>query len=241
MNTILIVDDDATLRTALARYLTHRKFAVEQAASGEEALGLFLSKPADVVVSDILMPGMDGFEFCRQLRGCQQGQLVSFIFLTSRGDIEDRIFGHSLGADDYLTKPFEPRELLAKIEAQLERSRRVQIEIDRLLTKQTLAAVAEDASEPLTPLPLTPAEIKVFWEVVQGYTNRQIGDRLFISPRTVQTHLSNILSKLNLENRSQLVRYAFEQGYQMPTPTMSPVAIALTPEEYPEIVSPPSA
>ena len=65
-------------------------------------------------------------------------------------------------------------------------------------------------------LPLTPAEARVFWEVIQGLTNKQISQRLFISPRTVQTHLSNILTKLNLENRSQLVRFAFEHGYRPP-------------------------
>jgi DNA-binding CsgD family transcriptional regulator len=68
--------------------------------------------------------------------------------------------------------------------------------------------------EPLEELPLTPAEARVFWEVIQGLTNKQISQRLFISPRTVQTHLSNILTKLNLENRSQLVRYAYEHGYK---------------------------
>ncbi|KAB1991082.1 response regulator transcription factor, partial [Haemophilus parainfluenzae] len=67
------------------------------------------------------------------------------------------------------------------------------------------------------PLPLTPAEEKVFWEVVQGFTNKQIGERLYLSPRTVQTHLSNILTKLDLNNRAQLVRFAFEHGYQLPT------------------------
>ncbi|PZV03274.1 MAG: DNA-binding response regulator, partial [Leptolyngbya sp.] len=66
------------------------------------------------------------------------------------------------------------------------------------------------------PLPLTPAEERVFWEVVQGFTNKQIGEHLFLSPRTVQTHLSNMLAKLNLENRSQIVRFAFEHGYRMP-------------------------
>jgi DNA-binding CsgD family transcriptional regulator len=64
---------------------------------------------------------------------------------------------------------------------------------------------------------LTPAEQRVFWEVIQGYTNKQISDRLFISARTVQTHLSNILGKLELENRSQLVRFAFEKGFKPPT------------------------
>jgi DNA-binding NarL/FixJ family response regulator len=71
-------------------------------------------------------------------------------------------------------------------------------------------------SEPEEDLPLTPAEARVFWEVIQGLTNKQISQRLFISPRTVQTHLSNILTKLNLENRSQLVRFAFEHGYRPP-------------------------
>jgi DNA-binding NarL/FixJ family response regulator len=70
--------------------------------------------------------------------------------------------------------------------------------------------------EPTEDLPLTPAEARVFWEVIQGLTNKQISQRLFISPRTVQTHLSNILTKLNLENRSQLVRFAFEHGYRPP-------------------------
>jgi DNA-binding NarL/FixJ family response regulator len=63
-------------------------------------------------------------------------------------------------------------------------------------------------------LPLTPAEVRVFWEVIQGYTNKQIANRLFVSPRTVQTHLSHILTKLSLENRAQLIRFAYEKGYQ---------------------------
>ena len=69
-------------------------------------------------------------------------------------------------------------------------------------------------ASPPEPLPLTPAEERVFWEVIQGFTNKQISDRLFISPRTVQTHLSSILNKLDLENRTQLVRFAFEKGYE---------------------------
>ncbi|MGB5975500.1 MAG: response regulator transcription factor, partial [Nodosilinea sp.] len=74
---------------------------------------------------------------------------------------------------------------------------------------------AQTAASP-APLPLTPAEERVFWEVAQGFTNKQIGKRLFLSPRTVQTHLSNMLTKLGLENRSQIVRYAFERGYCLP-------------------------
>ncbi len=218
MKRILLVDDDVTLRTALIRYLQNRGYLVQEARSGKEALELFEDNPPDLVVSDVLMPEMDGLEFCRRLRATRSGQLVPFIFLSSRKAVDDRVQGHQMGADDYLVKPFEPKELVAKIEAQLERSRRIHTEIVRLM-QQTVATAeaAPAATTATTPLPLTPAEEKVFWEVIQGYTNKQIGDRLFVSPRTVQTHLSNILSKLSLENRSQLIRYAFERGYHPPT------------------------
>lgn len=217
MKKILIVDDDGTLRAALTRYLEERGFLVRNAASGAEGLVLFEQDPPDLVVSDVMMPEMDGFEFCSQLRAIRSGQLVPFIFLSGRSDLDDRIQGHTMGADDYLVKPFHPKELIAKIEAQLERSRRMHAEIIRLV-QQVATTPDPSPTKPQEPLPLTPAEEKVFWEVIQGFTNKQIGDHLFISPRTVQTHLSNILSKLSLENRSQLIRYAFEHGYRPPTP-----------------------
>lgn len=203
---ILIVDDDPTLRRALRRYLEARSYKVSDADSGDAGLLEFALRPADLVVSDVIMPGLDGYSFCRRLRESQHGQLVPFIFLTSRAALEDRIQGHLSGADDYLVKPFEPRELLAKIQSQLARLARVQQQMHDLLR--------QPASElPPEPLPLTPAEEKIFLAVLTGETNRQIGERLCISPRTVQTHLSNILTKLKLENRSQLVRYAYEHGY----------------------------
>ncbi|HEY9909387.1 MAG TPA: response regulator transcription factor [Thermosynechococcaceae cyanobacterium] len=216
MKKILVVDDDTILRVALTRYLEKRGYAVQNVESGVEALTAFEVDAPDLVVSDVMMPGMDGFEFCRRLRSLRSGQLVPFIFLSSKSELDDRVHGYSMGADDFLIKPFEPKELLAKIEAQLERSRRLHSEIIRLIQSPAPAApTAPPFALPAT-LPLTPAEAKVFWEVIQGYTNKQIGDRLFVSPRTVQTHLSNILSKLELENRSQLVRYAFERGYTAP-------------------------
>jgi DNA-binding NarL/FixJ family response regulator len=217
MKKILIVDDDIILRTAVIRYLQNRGYVVQDASSGVEGLAMFEQNPPDLVVSDVMMPEMDGFEFCRRLRATRSGQLVPFIFLSGRKEVDDRVQGHQIGADDYLVKPFEPKELVAKIEAQLERSRRIHSEIVRLI-QQSNAISTETSANSLNPipLPLTPAEEKVFWEVIQGYTNKQIGDRLFVSPRTVQTHLSNILSKLQLENRSQLIRFAYEHGYHPP-------------------------
>lgn len=237
MKKILVVDDDNILRTVLKHYLEKQGYQVEHASSGKEGLAAFEQYKPDLVVSDVAMPEMDGLEFCRKLRSKPSGQLVPFIFLSGKDELEDRIAGHSIGADDYLTKPFEMKELLAKIEAQLERNRRIHAEIVRMiqqlantnsendsvfseglgaevvLEKNPKDRSKSSSEEKPSPLPLTPAEERVFWEVIRGLTNKQISEQLFISPRTVQTHLSNILAKLNLENRTQLVRFAYEQGY----------------------------
>lgn len=213
MKRVLVVDDDPLSLKVLSRHLTQHGYRVCTGASGVEGLRLFAQEQPDVVVSDVVMPEMDGFEFCRQLRQQRGGELVPFIFLSSRGEIDDRVQGYERGADDYIIKPFEPLELVAKIEAQIERSRRTQSEILRLI-QQHSQPKPEAAPRPTPPeLPLTPAEERVFREVIRGFTNKQIGEKLFISPRTVQTHLTNILSKLSLENRSQLVRFAYERGY----------------------------
>ncbi|MFQ4137908.1 response regulator transcription factor [Nodosilinea sp. PGN35] len=207
MNTVLIVDDDPVLQLALTRRLEAQGFEVMSATSGQEALDLLGSKPVDVVVSDVMMPGMSGFEFCHHLRASPAGEMVPFIFLSNLGELTNRVQGHLLGADDYLVKPFSAQELIAKVKGAIARSQRLHTALERMLQQSTLQP---------SPLPLTPAEERVFWEVVQGFTNKQIGEHLFLSPRTVQTHLSNMLTKLNLENRSQIVRFAFEHGYRIP-------------------------
>jgi DNA-binding NarL/FixJ family response regulator len=208
MHTVLFVDDDRILQVALTRRFEAHGFSVVQAGSGQEALQQLTNRVVDVVVSDILMPGMDGFELCRQVRSSPTSQLIPFIFLSNLGDIDDRVRGHLVGADDYLVKPFHAQELIAKVKGAIARSERLQAALEQRLQQACPTNPA--------PLPLSSAEMKVFWEVVQGFTNKQIGERLFLSPRTVQTHLSHILTKLKLENRSQLVRFAFEQGYRLP-------------------------
>ncbi|MDJ0727322.1 MAG: response regulator transcription factor [Prochloraceae cyanobacterium] len=231
MKKILIVDDDNVLRKVIRRYLEKQGYQVEDAGSGSDGLAAFQDYSPDLIVSDVAMPEMNGFDFCRQVRAQPSGQLVPFIFLSGKDTIEDRVQGHSMGADDYLTKPFEWNELLAKIEGLLEKSRRIHSEIVRMIQQLAVTNKANiaisgfgsqegEAALQVTqtyepdPLPLTPAEERVFWEVIQGLTNKQISDNLFISPRTVQTHLSNILNKLQLDNRAQLVRFAYEQGYK---------------------------
>ncbi|MGL5874992.1 MAG: response regulator transcription factor [Xenococcaceae cyanobacterium] len=234
MKKILVVDDDGILRTVLKHSLVKEGYQVRDEASAIEALKIFEQFVPDVIISDIMMPKMNGFEFCRQLRNQNAGGLIPFIFLTVKDKVEDKAEGHVCGADDYLTKPFEMKELLAKIERSIERTRQFHAVLVDFMHKVTptnpktynslpstvstqilpnkLAENLQSTVETLS-LPLTPAEKKVFWEVIQGHTNKQISDRLYISHRTVQTHLSNILNKLNLENRTQLVRFAYKEGY----------------------------
>lgn len=231
MKKILIVDDDPILRKVLQNSLEQKGYQVISVDSGQSALRQFNQDVPDIIVSDVSMPEMDGFEFCRQLRSQPSGKLIPFIFLSAKNELDDRIQGHTIGADSYLSKPFEMKELLANIEALIERSRRVHAEIvhliEQLVSSQSTNILDDikrnHPSQQVTtnnnhntpkPLPLTPAEERVFWETIQGFTNKQISERLFISPRTVQTHLSNILNKLNLNNRTQLVRFAYEQGYE---------------------------
>lgn len=118
---LLLVDDEAALREPLAEYLSRQGFAVAQAASAAEARTATRSDPPDLVLLDIMMPGEDGLSLCRHLIETRQ---IPTIFLTAKGEATDRIVGLEIGADDYIVKPFEPRELVARIRSVLRRAAR---------------------------------------------------------------------------------------------------------------------
>ncbi len=233
MKNILIVEDEPDIRSNLKELLELENYWVWEASSGGEGLKLFRQQPIDLIISDILMPEMDGFEFCRQVRNAPTGKLIPFLFLSAKADFSDIKMGYNYGADEYLVKPCSLEELTLKISALLERTERIHRQITDLLQKTTVpgtesAPTQDNSSQPqslsvsqtsksfsgLKKLILTTAEERVFFEVLQGYTNKEIGEHLFISDRTVQAHLRNILRKINLKNRSQLVRFALENGYQ---------------------------
>ncbi|MEQ8276763.1 MAG: response regulator transcription factor [Deltaproteobacteria bacterium] len=119
MKKILVVDDDERLRSLVAEYLEGRGFAVVTAEDGEDGLARLRGEAVDLVVLDVMMPGLDGFEVVRELRKFSR---TPVIMLTARGDEMDRIVGLEIGADDYMPKPFNPRELLARIQAVLRRT-----------------------------------------------------------------------------------------------------------------------
>ncbi|HCF24205.1 MULTISPECIES: response regulator [unclassified Novosphingobium] len=116
---LLLVDDERTLREPLAEYLARQGFVVDQAASAAEARTRLRDEPPDLVLLDIMMPGEDGLSLCRHLA---ESQAIPTILLTARTEATDRIVGLEIGADDYVTKPFEPRELVARIRSVLRRA-----------------------------------------------------------------------------------------------------------------------
>src|SRR5215510_3745507 len=117
--TVLVVDDDGHIREVVRFSLEQAGYRVLEAADGRAAVALFRDQPVDVVVLDIVMPEQDGLEVCRRLRERSQ---VPILFLSSRDDELDRILGLEIGADDYVSKPFSPRELVARVKAILRRS-----------------------------------------------------------------------------------------------------------------------
>ena len=118
---LLLVDDEAALREPLAEYLSRQGFTVTQAASAAEARSQLRIEEPDLVLLDIMMPGEDGLSLCRHLA---ETRAIPTIFLTAKGEATDRIIGLEIGADDYLVKPFEPRELVARIRSVLRRTAR---------------------------------------------------------------------------------------------------------------------
>jgi DNA-binding response OmpR family regulator len=117
---ILVVDDDATVSEVVARYLERDGYLVETVADGRQALDRALAEPPDLVVLDLMLPGMDGLEICRRLRALAP---VPIVILTARSQENDRIIGLELGADDYVAKPFSTKELVARVRAVLRRAR----------------------------------------------------------------------------------------------------------------------
>ncbi|MGW4891351.1 response regulator transcription factor [Kitasatospora sp. NPDC004240] len=120
---ILVIDDDLTVSEVVAGYLTRAGHRVDRACDGEQGLDLARARRPDLLVLDLMLPGIDGLEILRTLRATDEGADLPVVMLTAKGDEADRILGLELGADDYVTKPFSPRELVLRVQSVLRRSR----------------------------------------------------------------------------------------------------------------------
>jgi DNA-binding NarL/FixJ family response regulator len=199
---LLVVDDEPNLLRAVAAVLRGEGFDVTTARNAREALLRVAESLPDLIVSDIRMPGMDGYGLARQLRRSPHSALIPIVFLTAKDETEDRIEGFRAGVDVYLTKPFEPDELVAVIRNILQRVERTHNTIARLIAK-------EESPEPvfIRDEDLTEAEWRVAQAVARGMSNKEIAGELNLSIRTIENHVSRILSKKNFNNRVEIARY----------------------------------
>ncbi len=194
-NSILIIEDDASLRELVATLLRGAGYTTVEAESGEDGLELARQGPPRLVLLDINLPGTSGYSVCNELRQTL-GQRLPIIFLSGeRTEPFDRVAGLLIGADDYITKPFDPDELVARVSRMLER-------LD-LQPPQPLDA---------NGFGWTPREFEVLGLLVEGLSQPDIAARLCLSPKTVGTHIQRIMGKMGVKSRTQAVAMAAREG-----------------------------
>lgn len=218
---ILIADDDPNIRKLLQMTLEASGYEVIQAANGREALEQVEKHPLDLLILDIMMPEVDGWQVCRQL----QDQDLPIIMLTAKDDEVDTILGLKMGADDYVTKPFSPRELVARVEAVLRRTQRNNgskelinfpgLGIDR--TKRKIVVNGEE-------IEISPKEFEILWEMGrrpgQVFSRDQLLDQVWGfeyigTTRTVDVHIKRLRAKLEkIQPEFSYIQTVWGVGYK---------------------------
>ncbi|MFB8789798.1 MAG: response regulator transcription factor [Potamolinea sp.] len=222
---LLVVDDEPGVRLSVKEYLQEEGgFNVQVASNANDAWQMLETNTPDLVISDVMMPQVDGYQFLKKLRDDPRFKNLPVVFLTARGMTSDRIKGYQVGCDAYLAKPFDPDELVAIVKNLLER--RTSSSEDNV-NGSDLEQIAQQIAEiramlgkgnsiTQTPAPIridfTPREQSVLDLVAQGLMNKEIARRLETSVRNVEKYVSRLFSKTGTNSRTELVRYALEHG-----------------------------
>ncbi|NER34399.1 MAG: response regulator transcription factor [Oscillatoria sp. SIO1A7] len=221
---LLLVDDEPGLREAVQAYLEDSEYKVQVASNATEGWELLETTLPDLLITDVMMPQIDGYQFLKQVREDPRFKALPVVFLTAKGMTTDRIQGYQAGVDAYLSKPFDPDELVAIVNNLLERRAaqtggngdspdmaelvRQVAEIKSLLKGRT--GIAQSPSP--IKIDLTPREQSVLDLVAQGLMNKEIARKLETSVRNVEKYVSRLFSKTGTNSRTELVRYALEHG-----------------------------
>ena len=230
--TILVVDDEEAIAEAVRARLQSEGFQVVVAGDGPEAIGLCEQVHPDLVVLDLMLPGMDGLEVCRQI---QRDRWVPVLMLTARTEEADKVAGFAVGADDYLTKPFSLRELVVRVRAILRRMERIGAipadePIDRagLAIDQARRTVAVDGSD----IQLTPLEFEILLTLARTpgvvFTREQLMDKVwgyrdYAGGRVVDSHVARIRRKLDEDGAEpRFIRTVHGVGYAFREPAGAP-------------------
>lgn len=220
---ILIVDDDPNIRQLLQLTLQVEGYEVVQAEDGARALSLLEREPVDLIVLDLMLPEVDGWQVCRKVRETSE---IPIIMLTAKDDEVDTILGLKLGADDYITKPFSPRELVARVEAVTRRTTRGNGGSPHILTfpglsiDQTRRQVKLNGED----LEVSPKEFEILWEMGQRpgqvYTRESLLDKIwgydyFGTTRTVDVHIKRLRAKMEqTQSHYSYIQTVWGVGYK---------------------------
>ncbi len=205
MSTVLVVDDDQSISMLLQQYLQERGLDVHTVSSGLDCLDFIAEQDVQAIVLDVMMPGIDGFETLREIRKVSN---TPVIMLTARGESMDRIIGLEMGADDYMSKPFEPRELLARLKALFRRMNRVpEPKLSTSIQVGGLELIVDQRKVLLNsePLSLTGMEFNILQILLErtgrvvtrdGMMNALKGDDWIVYDRSIDVHISHIRKKM---------------------------------------------
>ncbi len=226
MTRLLIIDDDSELSEMLAEYLQAEGFDIERVFDGDTGARTALDDNFDAIILDVMMPGLDGFEVLRRVRSHSS---VPVIMLTAKGDDVDRIVGLEIGADDYLPKPFNPRELLARLRAILRRSQSINSKpvtdnAELILGKLEIHPASRTAIANGKALDLTSTEFNLLHTLMlqvgtivskEMLSTNALGRSLERYDRSIDMHMSNLRKKLSAQGLGSMILTVRGQGYQL--------------------------
>ena len=223
---MLLVEDDAALAELVTWHFTREDFDVARTADGEEALLLAREKTPDIVLLDWMVEGLSGLEVCRRLRRSAETANVPIIMLTARGEEEDRVRGLETGADDYVTKPFSPRELVARVGAVLRRVRPALAGETMSYADIEMDTVGHKVRRGGELVPLGPTEYRLLKHFLEHpahvFSRERLLDAVWghdsdIEARTVDVHIRRLRKAINAGDRADIIRTVRSAGYALDT------------------------
>jgi len=182
---LLLIDDDPNLILLVKDYLEFRGYDVITAENGREALEVLEQETPDMIICDVMMPEMDGYSLVSAIRQDPKTSWIPVLFLSAKGQSQDRVKGLNIGADVYMVKPFEPEELVAQVESSLKQASRL------IQHKDSKGGDSSPKIQVPFDVELTPTELRVVQFVARGMANREIAEELKVSQRTIESHVSN--------------------------------------------------
>jgi len=218
---ILLVDDDPNIRQLVSLYLTREGFEVEEATRGDDALKQFRAAAPNMILLDIMLPGMDGWQVCREVRKVSN---IPIIMLTAKDETFDKVLGLELGADDYIAKPFEPKELVARIKAVIRRYQSAEAPDRELVFPGLTINISHYTVNYMgRPVEMPPKELELLYFLASHpgavFTREQLleqvwGYDFFGDSRTVDVHIKRLREKLDGENLGWNLKTVWGVGYK---------------------------